>query len=536
MKVSLLIAILALLAFLLAFNQAAGASTQVGGLPWQGWAVTVVITAVLGGVFAWVGAERARRLLNAPPTPKQLAAQKRVEEARKRRKQFDPQGPDYPHPFIVVDNCIACGACVEACPHDVLAMMKEGKKGFAKVVRRDLCMEDTTCETVCPVNPKACIVINTTRKIKTLPAPTRNTKTLMTNVAGCYVIGDVSGTPLIKNAANEGRSVVKQIADELRGVPRPAGVELDVVVVGMGPGGLSAIIEAHEAKTLAFLGLEQDTVLATIESYPQEKYVNFKPDSQPAETALPFAGAGSQREEILDECGELLEARGVPVYKNDPNKPGETGPPNSIHVFESCEGVERVGDDHFLVRTGKAQYHTRRVVIAIGLRGTPMTLGRPDKPLKNEEIEIERAGQRGRKVMYKLRNPAAYEGFNIIVVGGGNSAVETAVDLVADRKGDEITFRPPERSNKVKLLIRSDFTKDVKFGNKRHIYKCIDEGKVELCLGVQVKEIHDGEVVIEHSKTKRVERVPNDYVFAMIGGERPDAFLRKIGIEVPKGE
>src|SRR5207237_5687444 len=121
----------------------------------------------------------------------------------------------------------------------------------------------------------------------------------------------------------------------------------------------------------------------------------------------------------------------------------------------------------------------------------------------------------------------------LLVVGGGNSAVETAVDLVAARNSNEIDFLSANEINSVTLLIRSDFTKDVKFGNKRQIYQCIDQDKVKVRRGLQVKEIRARQVVIEDLRTRVTETLENDYVFAMIGGEPPKKFLEEIGIHVP---
>src|SRR6185436_15836964 len=118
------------------------------------------------------------------------------------------RGPAYPHPVIFPERCIGCQACVDACPHDVLAIVD----GVASAVAPDLCMEDTACQAECPVNPKACIVINTSKEVRSSPAPTRDGATYQTNVDGCYIIGDVSGVPLIKNAVKEGYEVITHIA------------------------------------------------------------------------------------------------------------------------------------------------------------------------------------------------------------------------------------------------------------------------------------------------------------------------------------
>src|SRR5205085_9065087 len=222
-------------------------------------------------------------------------------------------------------------------------------------------------------------------------------------------------------------------------------------------------------------------------------------------TLLAIEGEGTQREVILGTWKQALTESGV-RYLDD----AAAEQVNVIHQYESCTKVERVKDsNHFIVHTNKGSYKTRRVVLAIGLRGTPKQLGDADHPVPGEEIEIERKFngevRRGRKVMYKLREPAQFRGLKLLVVGGGNSAVETAVDLVAARNSNEIDFLSANEINSVTLLIRSDFTKDVKFGNKRQIYQCIDQDKVKVRRGLQVKEIRAREVVIEDLRTRVTE-------------------------------
>jgi thioredoxin reductase (NADPH) len=121
----------------------------------------------------------------------------------------------------------------------------------------------------------------------------------------------------------------------------------------------------------------------------------------------------------------------------------------------------------------------------------------------------------------------------MIVVGAGNSAIEAAVDLVARRKGTEITFRPDDEINEVTLVIRSDMKNDLKFGNKQQVYDCIDEGKIKVYFGTAIKEIRDGEVVLMNARTEEVKAtVPNDFIFALIGGDKPTKFLESIGVKV----
>jgi thioredoxin reductase len=119
------------------------------------------------------------------------------------------------------------------------------------------------------------------------------------------------------------------------------------------------------------------------------------------------------------------------------------------------------------------------------------------------------------------------------VVGGGNVAVEAAVDLVATRDGATITPRTPEMMNKVTLLVRDYLAPTVKFGNKFQLYQCSDNGIIDLRFGVGIKEMRENEIVLEDVKTQQeLETIPNDYVFALIGGERPNRFLESIGITI----
>ncbi len=401
---------------------------------------------------------------------------------------------------------------MDACPHDVLAIVG----GVATPVARDQCMEDTACQVECPVNPKACIVVNTTKKIPPRKVPNRDAR-FMTDVPGCFIVGDVSGTPLIKNATNEGSDCVKFIREELRGAPPEPKADVEVVIVGVGPAGLSAAITAQQLG-LTYAAVEQDRVLATIEAYPANKYVFFKPETMEARGGIRPEGAGMQREAILSDWVRAMAASGVRVSEQ-----------------ESCKSIKRADDgDYFVVQTERGAekqrvtYNARRVVLALGLRGTPMKLKVP-----GEDLKVTRDGRTEDKVKHKLTDPEAYKRRRIVVVGAGNSAVEAAVDLVARRQGDRITFRPDAEINDVTLVIRSDMKNDLKFGNKQQVYDCIDEGKIKVFFGTSIKEIRDDEVVLQNARTGEVlTTIPNDFIFAMIGGDRPTKFLESIGIKI----
>lgn len=483
-----------------------------GGLPWYGWAGVIVFMAVAGFWFALRDADRARRLLEKLIVLPQ-APSDQVLISKEDLERLAPDAPDYPHPVIFPERCIGCHACVEACPHDVLAIVN----GIASPVARDQCMEDTACQVECPVSPKACIVINTTKRIKPRPVPVRD-PSFMTNVPGCYIIGDVSGTPLIKNAANEGADVIKHIARELNnGAGSEPKAEVDVAIVGIGPAGLSAAIAAKQFK-LRYVGIEQDKVLATIDAYPKGKYVFFKPETMDSRGTIAVEGAGEQREKILESWTDAMKTNGV-----------------SINEGEGCRSVKKAEDgDYFVVQTEKGRerekvtYRARRIVLALGNRGTPMKLKVP-----GEEMKITRDERTEDKVKYKLTDPAVYKRKRLVVVGAGNSAIEAAVDLVAQRNGDQITFRNQNEINEVTLVIRSDMKNDLKFLNKLQVYQCIDEGKIKAYFGTAIKEIRDADVVLMNARTSEEKiTIPNDYIFAMIGGDRPTRFLESIGIKI----
>ena len=514
-----------------------------GGVSWYVWLALAAVLPLAALVVMTAGTARRQTLL------KRRRTETRQEAARATTGSIDlekvkAEGPPYPHPVIDPVLCIGCHACVEACPHDVLTIVS----GIATPAALDQCMEDTSCQVECPTSPKACIVVNTTKVILPRKVPARDQR-LMTNIKGVFMIGDVSGVPLIKNAVNEGAQVVDYIMEDLQSEAAGPGAQYDVAIVGAGPAGLSAAVIARQ-RGLSYVAIEQDKVVNTIQNYPAGKYVFFKPDTLESKGGVPMAGPGEKREELLESWLRTMASSGVDVQEE-----------------ESCTAVKRE-DDLFVVTTEKGKlkqkssYRVRRVILAIGNRGTPMKLRVPGEELKllvqpepgpakhcpkcgtaRQELQAlcpkcqtplpikTVAPYEDAKVKYKLTDPDDYVGKKCIVVGAGNSAIEAAVDLAGfKRDGGSITFT---RSNDVTLVIRSDFKSDLKLGNKMNVYDCMDAGKIKVYFRTEIKEITERDVVLMDVRTKEEKpRIPNDYVFAMIGGERPTKFLENIGIKI----
>ena len=630
MKAFHIIICIALIGLLVWLNRAfvPADAAAFGGLSWIGW-VSLPVVGLLIGLFVVFndsarafGFFRARDEKAAPPT--RIRTLDAAELAELGLDKY--RGPVYPHPVIFAERCIGCQACVDACPHDVLAIVD----GTATAVAPDLCMEDTACQAECPVNPKACIIINTTKDVRSMPTPTRDGATYQTNVPGCYIIGDVSGVPLIKNAVKEGAEVIARIVDELKTAPPEPKAAYDVAIIGIGPGGASAAAEAKIAN-LRYVGIERGKTLSTIDRYPKGKYIFFKPDTNDWNGGIPVMGLGLSKakygggdaddnQPIFDTLGDdlmsvvkeqaptlhqqlidnipsalhgelsqkLFEKIGKELkkriatylrsqgsgdwaalyrthflpdrdnllkgFRKDIADQLQTKIPGDqrenildiwlgslaekgvlINEEELCSAVKRAEDgDYFVVNTERGEtktpqtYNARRVIIAIGLLGAPNKLRLP-----NEDLKTVIDSKEQQKVIYGLSEPMDFRGKHLIVVGGGNVAVEAAVDLIAVRDGATITPRKPEDMNKVTVLVRDYLAPTVKFGNKFQLYQCAEDGLLDLRFSVGIKEMREHELVLENVVTKEeLETIPNDFVFALIGGERPNRFLESIGITI----
>jgi putative YpdA family bacillithiol system oxidoreductase len=410
-----------------------------------------------------------------------LAKMRRKErEARDaaERAGLRSDGPRAQHPHIDVTWCIGCGACVTACPEgDVLAVIG----GKAALINAPKCIGHGLCADACPVGAIE-IVMAPPSMTADMPALTPEFET---NIENMFIIGELGGLALIKNAVNQGRDCVDHI---LRRVPalrrRRVGEVVDVAIVGAGPAGLSAALRAVE-KGLTYVVLEAEDFGGTVARYPRQKMVMTSPVDFPMHGKFKKLEIG--KEELLEFWRKAAAKARL-----------------RINERERVQGITKEPDGAFTVETIKGRYRALSVVLAIGRRGSPRKLGIPGEDLS--------------KVMYSLIEAESYEGRQILVVGGGDSAVEAAMGL-AYQKG-----------NKVTLSYRKDVFSRLKERNNQRIRECIRSGKLSVVFNSQPLEIKERSVVLEVSGGRR--EIPNDFVWVFAGGTPPNAFLEQVGVRL----
>lgn len=382
------------------------------------------------------------------------------------------------HAMVRADVCVGCGACVPVCPEPG-AIRLEGKLAMVDTAR---CKGHGECVTACPVGG---ILLTAGDAVQRIETPELDVH-FQSNVPGLYVVGELGGRGLIKNAVNEGKLAVEHVAKQIRQnslfARRNADV-YDVAIVGSGPAGLSAGLEALRAG-LRYVMLEQGTLTDTIRKYPRHKLLLAEPVRMPLYGDLWVADAS--KEELLQVWETMIERTGLRV---------RTG--------QRVERVEWSGD-RFVITTETQAWHAHHVVLALGRRGTPRRL--------------DVAGEDMSNVFYDIVEMEAFEGSHMLVVGGGDSAVESAVGL-ANQKGTTVT-----------LSYRGDQLKRVKPRNVEKLEAEVARGRVRVLYGSEVREVRPGEVQIDAQGVPVT--LPNDYVIVRVGGTPPYDFLKRAGVRI----
>src|ERR1017187_9248365 len=387
------------------------------------------------------------------------------------------EGPKSQHPHIDTAWCIGCGGCTSVCPEgDVLAMIG----GKAAIVNGHKCIGHGLCAEACPVGAIT-MVLASPSMAADMP---RLTPEYETSVGNLFIVGELGGLALIKNAVNQGRDCVDTIAGRLfaDGMRQVSPDVFDVLIVGAGPAGISASLRAIERK-LNYITLERDEIGGTVAQYPRQKLVMTSP------VEFPMYGK-FKKTELSKE--NLLAFWNVVLNRADFN--GRTG--------EKVEDIKKGADGVFTVVTANNQYRARAVILALGKTGTPRKLGVPGEELP--------------KVMYRLIEADHYINKQILVVGGGDSAVEAAMGLA------------PQVGNQVTLSYRQDQFSRIKERNARRIEEFIRSRKITVLFKSNPVEFKPASVVLQVNG--EVQEIPNDFVWIFAGGAPPNDFLKKIGV------
>lgn len=406
---------------------------------------------------------------------KQIKASQLVESKIEKAISDGTFEPVSLHPVIDLGTCIQSGACVEACPEkDILGVLN----GKATLINASHCIGHGACFHACPVEAIS-LVIGTEKRGVDLPHVNGNFES---NIPGIYIAGELGGMGLIKNSVEQGEAAVEAI---VKSKYKPDPAVYDLVIIGAGPAGISASLTAKK-HGLNFLTLEQDSLGGTVFNFPRSKIVMTAPMDLPLHGKVKLFN--TSKSELLEMWQMVLEKNNIQVKENT-----------------KVEGIQMVGDQFQVKTLAGDVFTTKNVLLAIGRRGSPRKLGIPGEALE--------------KVAYRLLEPESIQDQKVVVVGGGDSAIESALSL-ADQ-------------NQVILSYRGDAFGRLKPQNRENLEAAIKAGKLDVKLKSHLLKIENEQVMISTEQEPEVT-LENDRVFIFAGGELPTQFLQKAGIEISK--
>ena len=380
------------------------------------------------------------------------------------------------HPVVDTETCIGSGACIAACPErDIFGLVE----GHVKVINASRCVGHGACFHACPVQAIT-LFMGTEKRGVELPHVSPDFET---NIPGLYIAGELGGMGLIKNAVEQGKQAVENISKKIK---RSATADYDLLIVGAGPAGISASLAAKKYN-LNYLTLEQDNLGGTVFNFPRAKVIMTSPMDLPLHGKMKLSE--TSKSELLNMWEEILSKNKIIIKEQ-----------------EKVEAIEKT-NNHFEVKTNKSLYTSRFVLLSIGRRGSPRKLGVP--------------GEQKEKVFYRLIEPELIKNTKVLIVGGGDSAIESALLLT-------------EENNEVTISYRGEKFSRIKPKNLDKINKAVSQGLIKIIFNSNIQEIKDTSVVLALNEMKEAKEIENDLVYIFAGGILPTEFLEKIGIKITK--
>jgi len=385
---------------------------------------------------------------------------------------------------INMEKCVGCHACVQACPTSVLELVNHK----SQIVNFDACIQCRACEASCAFG--ALVMHEADKPPPSIKMPDLDAG-LQTPVPGLYLIGQAAGIAQVKNASNMGRTVIDRAMQSglSAGEGQRVGAQVDVLIVGSGPAGLSAALSCQHYGLQATVLEKQPDFAWTIRNYFHKgKEVMAEPHEVQLAGLLPMWD--TTREGLLETWTKTLESAQL-----------------DIHYRQNVTGIEHNGQ-HFSVSVCDAAGHAigtwtaARVVIAIGGLGNPRKLGCP-----GEELD---------KVRSALVDPDEFHNRDILVVGGTDSAIEVALAL--------------STRNRVQFSCRGEKFDRAKQKNRDRIEQAFSSGSIIPHFVTQVANVTEQTVTLENRKDGTQVELANDLIFALIGGIPPTKWLESLGV------